>query len=77
MSKLLHAFLALVLVGVLASPAAAQAPQAAPAPQAKQAAQPPKQRLFPTAEAAADTLTEALRKDDDNAIAAILGSRLA
>jgi len=74
MSKLLHAFLALVLVGVLASPAAAQAPQAAPAPQAKQAAQPPKQRLFPTAEAAADTLTEALRKDDDNAIAAILGS---
>jgi len=61
-------------VGVLASPAAAQAPQAAPAPQAKQAAQPPKQRLFPTAEAAADTLTEALRKDDDNAIAAILGS---
>ena len=74
MSKLLHAFLALVLAGVLASPAAAQAPQAAPAPQAKQAAQPPKQRLFPTAEAAADTLTEALRKDDDNAIAAILGS---
>ncbi|HSI01283.1 MAG TPA: DUF2950 domain-containing protein, partial [Reyranella sp.] len=34
----------------------------------------PNLRAFPTAEAAADTLTEALRKDDDKAMNAILGA---
>jgi hypothetical protein len=75
MSKLLHAFLALVLSAALAWPAAAQAPAAAPVPQTKPAAaQPAKQRFFPTADAAADAMTEALRKEDDKAIAAMLGA---
>jgi len=37
-------------------------------------AQGDKQQRFPSAEAAATTLTEAIRKDDDKAIAAILGT---
>ncbi len=37
-------------------------------------AQADKQHRFPSAEAAATTLTEAIRKDDDKAIAAILGT---
>lgn len=82
MSKLLHAFLALGLAATLALPAAAQAPtqippaaaQATPVPQTKPVAAEVKQRHFPTAEAAADAMTEALRKDDDKAIAAMLGS---
>lgn len=74
MSKLLQAFLALVLSGALASPAGAQAPPAASVPQTEQAAQPTKQRVFATAEQAADAMTEALRKDDEKAIAAMLGS---
>ncbi|HEV7544525.1 MAG: hypothetical protein QOI93_1882 [Rhodospirillaceae bacterium] len=37
-------------------------------------AQADKQQRFPSAEAAATTLTEAIRKDDDKAIAAILGT---
>jgi Protein of unknown function (DUF2950) len=37
-------------------------------------AQTPQLRGFPTPEAAADALTEAIRKDDDKAITAILGS---
>jgi hypothetical protein len=74
MSKLLQAFLTLVLSAALAWPAVAQAPPATPVPQTKPAAQPAKQRHFPTADAAADAMTEALRKDDDKAIAAMLGS---
>jgi hypothetical protein len=67
--------LALLAACALAAPAAAQAPQPTPVPQARPASpEPPKQRLFPTAEAAADALTEALRKDDDKAIAQMLGS---
>jgi hypothetical protein len=81
MSKLLHAVLALGLTTMLALPAAAQAPtqptqpaQAAPVPQTRPVAAPLKQRHFPTADAAADAMTEALRKDDDKAISAMLGS---
>ena len=37
-------------------------------------AQADKQQRFPTAEAAAATLTEAIRKDDDKTVAAILGA---
>jgi hypothetical protein len=59
MKRLLRALVPLVVAWVIALPAFAQAPT---------------QRLFPTAEAAADTLTEALRKDDDKTIADILGS---
>jgi hypothetical protein len=59
MSRLLRLFLSLVLACGLGLTAFAQAPT---------------QRLFPTAEAAADTLTEALRKEDDKTIADILGS---
>ena len=78
MSKLLHALLALGLAATLALPAAAQAPapqtQPAPAPQARPVAAEVKQRHFPTADAAADAMTEALRKNDDKAIAGMLGS---
>jgi hypothetical protein len=59
MNRLLQALVPLLVAWVVALPAFAQAPA---------------QRLFPTAEAAADTLTEALRKDDDKTIADILGS---
>ncbi|TMJ21691.1 MAG: DUF2950 domain-containing protein [Alphaproteobacteria bacterium] len=59
MSMLLRLCLSLVLACGLALTSFAQAPT---------------QRLFPSAEAAADTLTEALRKDDDKTIADILGS---
>jgi hypothetical protein len=59
MSRLLRLFLSLVLACGVGLTAFAQAPT---------------QRLFPTAEAAADTLTEALRKEDDKTIADILGS---
>jgi hypothetical protein len=59
MSRLLRLFLSLVLACGLGLTAFAQAPT---------------QRLFPSAEAAADTLTEALRKEDDKTIADILGS---
>jgi hypothetical protein len=37
-------------------------------------AQAPKQQTFPTAEAAADAIVDALRKDDGNATAAMLGA---
>jgi len=74
MNRLLQLLLALVAAGSLSLGAAAQAPQPSPVPQTRPAAQPLKQRHFPTAEAASDTLTEALRKDDDTAIAGILGS---
>jgi hypothetical protein len=84
MSKPLHALLALGLAATLACPAAAQTPpqpsqaaptpQAAPVPQTRPVAAQVKQRHFPTADAAADAMTEALRKDDDKAISAMLGS---
>jgi hypothetical protein len=38
------------------------------------AAQAPAQQTFPTADQAANTLTEAIRKDDDKAVSAILGA---
>ena len=64
MSKLIRdVFLALVLCVGLSAAALAQ-PQA-PAPQL---------RGFPTAEAAADAVTEAIRNNDDKALTAILGS---
>jgi hypothetical protein len=49
-----------------------QTPAATPKPVPTQAQTPPLQG-FPTPEAAADALTEAIRKHDDKAIAAILG----
>ena len=52
-----RAFLALALCCGLAAAALAQAPQ-----------QPPQLRGFPTAEAAADALTDAIRKNDDKAM---------
>ena len=64
MSKLIRdVFLALVLCVGLSAAALAQ-PQA-PAPQL---------RGFPTPEAAADAVTEAIRNNDDKALTAILGS---
>jgi len=48
-------------------------PQAKPAPQAQQQASADKLKRFATAEEAANALTEAIRKDDDAAIQAILG----
>ena len=55
--------------GWLLTPATTSA-QTASAPAAAQAST---QRTFPTADAAADTLTQALRGNDDKTIAAILG----
>jgi Protein of unknown function (DUF2950) len=52
---------------------AAQTPTPAPAAQADKPAA-PKLQGFPTPEAAAETLTEALRKEDDKTITAILGA---
>jgi Protein of unknown function (DUF2950) len=73
MNRLLQLLLALVAAGSFALGADAQTPQ--PSPQTRgAAAQPVKQRHFPTAEAANDAITEALRKDDDKAIADMLGS---
>jgi hypothetical protein len=75
MNRLLQLLLALVAAGSFALCAEAQTPQPSPVPQARgTAAQPPKQLHFPTAEAANDAITDALRKNDDNAIAAMLGS---
>lgn len=55
-----RAFLALALGFWLSAGAAAQAPASL--------------RGFPTAEAAADALTDAIRRDDDKAVAAMLGA---
>lgn len=69
-----------ILVSVLAafamhaglwSAAVAQTP--APATPAQTQSQAPQLKGFPTPEAAADALTDAIRKNDDKAIAAILG----
>ncbi len=57
-----------------ASVALAQAPTPAPVPaQAQTQKQAPQLKGFPTPEAAADALTDAIRKHDDKAITAILG----
>ncbi len=76
MSKLLHASLvALLLAWGCALGAAAQTPQPSPVPQTRGAtAQQPKQSHFPSAEAADNAITAALRKNDDTTIAAILGA---
>ena len=75
MTRLFTLLLALVAAGGFALCADAQTPQPSPVPQTRgTAAQPVKQLHFPTAEAANDAITDALRKDDDKAIAAILGS---
>jgi hypothetical protein len=58
MSTMMRTLFALALACGLAFPALADHPNL---------------QAFPTAEAAADTLTEALRKDDDKTISAILG----
>ena len=64
MSNLIRrAFVVLALCGGLAAAALAQTPQSAP-----------QLRGFPTPEAAADALTDAIRKNDDKAMTAILGS---
>jgi hypothetical protein len=57
------ALLGLMLTLAMAAGALAQAPEKAPA----------KLQAFPTAEAAANALTDAIRKDDDNAVQAMLG----
>jgi hypothetical protein len=76
MNRLLQLLLALVAASSLAFVALAQTPtQPTPVPQAGgKTAQAPKLRHFPTAEAADAAITEALRKDDDKAIADMLGS---
>jgi hypothetical protein len=68
-----RAMLVLALVAGAAFAAQSQAPGPTPTPNvsSKQASV---QRTFPSAEAAADALTEAARKDDDKTIAVILGS---
>lgn len=63
--------LALACAVSLSLAAAAQTPT--PAPQTASPAA-PKLQSFPTPEAAADTLTEAVRKDDDKTVTAILGA---
>jgi hypothetical protein len=75
MNRLLQLLLALAAAAGFAICAAAQTPQSSPVPQTRGAtAQPVKQRHFPTAQAADDAITEALRKDDDSAMVAILGA---
>lgn len=69
--------LALVCLAGLSLGAVAQTPAPAqtPTPQTSAAKKPaPTLRSFPTPDAAAETLTEALRKDDDKTIRAILGA---
>ncbi|MFI5000894.1 MAG: DUF2950 domain-containing protein [Reyranellales bacterium] len=70
-SILRRGLLALALLGGLAVAAAAQ-PARQPVPQI--APQSAKLQGFPTAEAAASALTEAIRADDDKAVSAMLGS---
>jgi len=72
-----RALLALVCLAGLSLGATAQTPPAAqtPTPQTSPANKPaPTPQSFPTPDAAAQTLTEALRKDDDKTIRAILGA---
>ncbi|MGE5151586.1 MAG: DUF2950 domain-containing protein [Rhodospirillaceae bacterium] len=75
MNRVLQLLLVLVAAGGFALCAEAQTPQPSPVPQTRgTVAQPVKQRHFPTADAADDALTDTLRKDDDTAIAGMLGS---
>jgi DUF2950 family protein len=72
-----RALLALVCLTSLSLGATAQTPPATqtPTPQTSPANKPaPTLQSFPTPDAAAQTLTEALRKDDDKTIRAILGA---
>jgi len=72
-----RALLVLVCLAGLSLGATAQTPPAAqtPTPQTSPANKPaPTLQSFPTPDAAAQTLTEALRKDDDKTIRAILGA---
>jgi Protein of unknown function (DUF2950) len=69
--------LTLLCLASLSLGATAQTPPPAqtPTPQTSQANKPaPKLQSFSTPDAAAETLTEALRKDDDKTITAILGA---
>ena len=68
--------LALICLACLSLGATAQTPPGpTPTPQTSQANKPaPQLRSFPTPETAAETITEALRKDDDKTIKAILGA---
>lgn len=73
MTGLVSGFLAaLVLYAGLLGASVAQTPAPIPA-QAQTQKQMPQLKAFPTPEAAADALTEAIRKQDDKAITAILG----
>jgi hypothetical protein len=72
-SLLRAALLALLCTGGLAVGALAQAPAPSPTP-AVSSAPPGKQETFASPEAAADALTEAIRKDDDKAVSAMLGA---
>jgi hypothetical protein len=75
MNRLLHPLLALIAAGSFALCAEAQTPQPSPMPQTRgAAAQSAKQLHFPTAEAADNAITDALRKNDDKTMAAILGA---
>jgi hypothetical protein len=75
MNRLLQLLLVLVAAGSFAVHAEAQTPQPVPVPQTHgPATQQAKQRHFPTAEAADDAITDALRKNDDSAMGTILGA---
>lgn len=69
---IIRAIAAFVVCAGLWAGAAAQTPAPTPAPTQPQS-QTPQLQGFPTPEAAANALTEAIRKNDDKAVAAILG----
>ena len=72
MTKLFSGLIAaLALYAGLPGASLAQTPTPVPAP--SQVQQAPQLKGFPTPEAAADALTDAIRKQDDKAITAILG----
>ena len=72
MTKLVSRLVAaLALYAGLLGASLAQTPT--PVPALSQVQQPPQLKGFPTPEAAADALTDAIRKQDDKAITAILG----
>ena len=67
------AFLALACIAGLAAGAKAQTPVPSPTPTVTTAPS-GKQQTFASPEAAADAITDAIRKDNDRAVAAMLGS---
>lgn len=72
MTKLVSRLVAALALYVgLLGPSVAQTPTPVPAP--SQVQQVPQLKEFPTPEAAADALTDAIRKQDDKAITAMLG----